>query len=307
MADCVSAALELMKLRGVRLAADGYTTSWGGSQLALTTLKFHQYYETKAPQAFRQAVRLHSTFVATNVRDELGVIMSELLDGKSVMVKFRHFIKAMCALSPQQRRGYQVGDFIAESAKTELITVDNRPIKISEILGLKSSSATVEDDVMTVYDYLTYNNAVMEPSDVFSKAGRGLSIDHLVASDMLTSDGKLDPTSPKMVAMREILNEMTEAGTYSPTLPLYLCQNKNDELFNESDFQRYYDELSQNGINPNVHKGEIPTNDVVDFLAENINVKVYHFVSYIKALMEMATAETPETAFHNFNPTTRNE
>ena len=302
-ADCVSAALELMEQRGVRLAADGYTTNWGGSQMALTTLKFHQYYETKAPQAFRQAVRLQSTFVATNVRDELDVVMSEFLDGRSVMVKFRHFIKAMCALSLQQRRGYQVSDFISESAMTELITVDNKPFKISEFLGLKTNDpAPVEDKLMTVYDYLTYNNVVMEPSDFFSKAGRGLSIDHLVAPDMLTPDGKLDPTSPKMVAMREILNEMTEAGTYSPTLPLYLCQNKKDELFRESDFQRYCDELSENGMNPNVHKGDIPTGEAVDYLAENINVNVYHFVSYIMALLEMATAETPEEAFHYFNP-----
>lgn len=306
-ADCISAALEVMEQRGVRLAADGYTTSWGGSQLALTTLKFHQYYETRAPQAFRQAVRLHSTFVATNVRNELDVIMSELQEGKNLMVNYRNIIYAMCALSPQQRRGYQVGDFIAESAKTELITVDNRPIKISEFLGLKSSSAPVEDEMMTIYDYLTTNSVVMEPSEIFSKVGLGLTIDHLVASDMLTSDGKLDPTSPKMVAMREILNEMTEAGTYSPTVPLYLCQNKNDELFMESDFQRYYDELSQNGINPNVHKGDISTHDIVDYLSENTNIKVYHYVSYIKALMEMATAETPETAFHHLNPTTRNE
>ena len=46
LADCVTAALEIMRMHGVTLAPDGYTTNWGNSQGGWTTLAFAQYYET---------------------------------------------------------------------------------------------------------------------------------------------------------------------------------------------------------------------------------------------------------------------
>ena len=283
LADCVSAALEVMEQRGVRLAADGYTTNWGGSLMASTTLRFHQYYETEAPPAFREAVRLRSTFIASNIRDEVDAVLADLQAGVNILGNFRNIFIALCALSPQQLRGYQVSDFLSERAMTEPIAMDGKQV--------------------TLYESLTLKDAVIVAKDFVSKMEEEWSVDQIVAPDMLTPEGKLDPTSPKMVAIREILNEMNETSAYSPTLPLYLCQNKKDELFKESDFQRFCDELSQGGTNPNVHKGDIPIPEFADYLMELASFQVYHFVTYFLALMEMATAETPEEVFYFLNPT----
>lgn len=56
IADCIVAALEIMREHGVSLAPDGYTTNWGGSQGSMPTLYFAKWYDTEAPQWFRETL-----------------------------------------------------------------------------------------------------------------------------------------------------------------------------------------------------------------------------------------------------------
>ena len=69
LADCVLAALEVMRKHDVTLAPDGYTVNWGSSQNSMAALAFTHYYETEAPAWFQDEVKLRSTFTGEGPYD----------------------------------------------------------------------------------------------------------------------------------------------------------------------------------------------------------------------------------------------
>ena len=63
MADCVLAALEVMKQDNVTLAADGYTNNWGTSLGTVGATGFAQYMERDATPDLKQLIKLRATYI----------------------------------------------------------------------------------------------------------------------------------------------------------------------------------------------------------------------------------------------------
>lgn len=63
MADCVLAALEVMRQEGVTLAADGYSNNWGTSLGSVAATGFAQYMENDATPDLQQLFRLRATYI----------------------------------------------------------------------------------------------------------------------------------------------------------------------------------------------------------------------------------------------------
>lgn len=63
MADCVLAALEVMKQDHVTLAEDGYANNWGTSLGATGATSFAQYMERDATADLKQLIKLRASFI----------------------------------------------------------------------------------------------------------------------------------------------------------------------------------------------------------------------------------------------------
>ena len=63
MADCVLAALEVMKQDNVTLAADGYSNNWGTSLGTVAATGFAQYMERDATPDLKQLIKLRATYI----------------------------------------------------------------------------------------------------------------------------------------------------------------------------------------------------------------------------------------------------
>jgi hypothetical protein len=81
MADCVLAALEVMRQEGVTLADDGYSNSWGTSLGAPAATGFAQYMENDATPDLQQLFKLRATYIGE------GSIMLSQIKGYEDLVK----------------------------------------------------------------------------------------------------------------------------------------------------------------------------------------------------------------------------
>lgn len=63
MADCVLAALEVMRQENVTLAADGYTNNWGTSLGTVAATGFAQYMENDASLDLKMLFKMHATYI----------------------------------------------------------------------------------------------------------------------------------------------------------------------------------------------------------------------------------------------------
>lgn len=287
MADCVVAALKVMSKNGVRLADDGCSYNLGGSLSSKVALMFHKYFETEASPEFRKAVRLNSSFVGTGIEHHptmmRNMINNDNHTGSLADVTYQQIIPTLAALSENQLEGYKLSDFLSDKVMTKTI-----------VRG---------DNEITLYDFFCEKDPYLEKTKTIkSQAILDLSNIDLMASDMLTPDNIPDPESPKNKALIRIINRLGNYLDYSPSLPIYMCQNINDEFFSEGHFRAIYDNLSDKGQNPNVHKGNIPTPYPVAAVGKAFEIMpVAHYYGYIMTLLEFASTEQPDDMFNDFN------
>lgn len=277
LADCVTAALEVMRQHDVKLAPEGYAENWGGSQTAATTAHFQKYYETDAPGWFRKAVRLRSSFIVTNIRNYADAEPMYLTVPESRCSEaFRDIIVGVTCLKPSQRGGYEMSDFMSNRALTEMLEVDGKK--------------------MTAYQYMTRITGYPNITNLSGPIS-DWSLTDLAAPDMLTPDGKMDMSSPKVKALVDAFHLINDYGDFNPKLPIYLCQHKEDEYFTQEDLISYAAMISDNGKNPNVHCANIPLKTTNSIVYNTIGIQYNHFVSYLLAMYYEVTSPTTADAF----------
>ncbi len=266
LADCTVAALEIMRQHGVTLAPDGYTTNWGSSQGAMPTLYFDKWYDTEAPQWFKEALRLRASYIAEGV-----TIMPELTkfnyrNGQDFPLKPVTSVGYLKAFTPEQLGGYKPQEFVPQWWNDTKFQVNGREISFFD----------------AVCHYI--------PEGMFPLSDTLDSYAGLVAPDMLTPDGQVDLNCPKIQAWLECQQVHNDMSNWTPEHAIYIAHCPTDEMLPYQYAYNQYLAISNNGQNPNVHMLNIPANR----FASMGGMKPHFIIAFMSQVM-MAFAENPES------------
>lgn len=266
LADCTVAALEIMRQHGVTLAPDGYTTNWGSSQGAMPTLYFDKWYDTEAPQWFKETLRLRASYIAEGV-----TIMPELTkfnyqNGQDFPLKPVTSVGYLKAFTPEQLGGYKPQEFVPQWWNDTKFQVNGREISFFD----------------AVCHYI--------PEGMFPLSDTLDSYAGLVAPDILTPDGQVDLNCPKIQAWLECQQVHNDMSNWTPEHAIYIAHCQTDEMLPYQYAYNQYLAISNNGQNPNVHMLNIPANRFA-----SMGGMKPHFIIAFMAQVMMAFAENPES------------
>lgn len=264
LADCTVAALEIMRQHGVTLAPDGYTTNWGSSQGAFPTLYFAKWYDTEAPQWFRDALRLRATFSA-----EGDVPLPELTQytyQHPELVYEGHILLTAYfkAFSKQQKGGYSAEELVPKWFAEPQYPVDGRKISFLDALSHYYPQIT-EDVVKAMKSYA-----------------------EMVAPDMLSADGQVDLDCPKIRAWIACLRKHNDLTGWTPAHAVYIAHSPADDMMPFEMVYDLYRSLSNEGRNPLVHMLSVPAMRLLPHGGLNP-----HFIIAFVGQILMALVENP--------------
>lgn len=265
LADCIVAALEIMKQHGVSLAPDGYTTNWGGSQGSMPTLYFDKWYDTEAPEWFKDTLRLRSSFIVEGVSilPELTKFLYQ--DPKDFHLKPVTVVGYLKAFTEEQLGGYKPEEFVPQWYNEPKYQVDGRGISFFEAV-------------------CHYIPEVMDPvsATIDSYAG-------LVAPDMLLEDGQVDLNCPKIRAWLACLSKYNDMSGWTPAHDVFIAHCPEDNMLPYKYAYDQYRAISHQGQNPLVHMLAVPSMRLVPHGGMNP-----HFIIAFMGQMMMAFVENPE-------------
>ena len=271
MADCIVAALEVMRRHNVSLAPDGYTTNWGSSQGAVPTLAFAKWYDTEAPQWFRDAIRLQSTFSAEGAADLTRLMQHAYRHPEDIDTNFVLLLAYFEGFTTEQLGGYKPEDFVPQWYGDTKFQVDGREL-------------TLLDAVSHHYPQLT---------DPYYHTMN--SYDRVFAPDMLTADGEVDINCPKLRAWMACLRKYNRLDDWTPAHSVYLAHSPSDEMIPYELAYDLYRTLSRQGQNPLVHMLAVPS---MRFIPSG-GMKPHFIVAFVGQLI-MSFCEDPQDMRHPY-------
>lgn len=265
LADCTVAALEVMRKHGVTLAPKGYTTNWGSSQGALPALQFAKWYDTEAPQWFKEALRLRSSFAAEAAVDtpETTKIMYQLPE--YIAIEIIALVGYFQAFAPEQMGGYSPEDFVPEWYNVKKYRVDGREISFLDAICL--SYPEITDPVIKEIT----------------------SFDQVVAPDMLTENGEVDMDCPKILTWMSCLKKHNNLEDWTPQHPVYLAHSPKDDMIPYEQAYQLYRTISNQGKNPYVHMLSVPFPSFI-----STGATLSHLVIAFLGQVLMSLEENPE-------------
>lgn len=271
MADCTLAALELMKRRGVVLAEDGFTNTFGISLGATVSLAFAKYYETQAPEWFRNTIRLKSTIASNGPLDFAGTFwyMSEHPEFNATLTK--SLAVSLAALDKSQLGGYDPKSFMADVFHNTMVEVNGQQ--------------------RTYYDALLYDSYNVLGTE--KSVPKAYNLSDVLAADMLTATGKLNSNSPKLQTFMRVITEQNDIFGWSPTLPVYIIHCPDDNAIPYEQARNYYNILSSNGSNTNVHWGDVEFPSLLKAALSRMDGGI-HAASAIYSTWKWAVVEDPK-------------
>ena len=274
LADCTTAALEVMRMHGVTLAPDGYTTNWGNSQGGWATISFARYYETEAPEWFRNALRLRSTFTGEGPCDIPAFLMNYACSHPELLpTELSLLVGYFSAFSPEQLGGYSPEDFVAPWLNVkEYQIADGRKISL-----LQAISMEIRDFDPNFYELNDLQQAF--------------------APDMFHPDGRFNTDSPKYQAWAQWLRKYNDFSGWTPEHPIYLAHCKQDRIIPYECVEMLYNTLSDNGANPDIHLANVPPVGKDDFGGFDA-----HFIIAFIMQLQMACMKEPEDMMKIYTP-----
>jgi hypothetical protein len=236
-ADCIVAALEIMRQHGVTLAPDGYTTNWGSSQGALTALFFAKWYDEEAPKWFKDTLRLKSTFSS-----EGAVLTKEFREytyqhPEYIAIELTVMVSYFKAFSQEQLGGYKPEDFVPEWYLEKKYEHNGRKISFFDAIS----------------------HYFPEITDPITKDLT--SFEQVVAPDMLTADGKVDMDCPKMRAWLACLAKYNNPDGWVHAHPVYMVHSPEDVMIPYKEAYRLYLRISNGGNS----KPGVSSSNIVEF------------------------------------------
>jgi len=265
LADCIVAAMEIMQKHGVSLAPEGYTTNWGSSQNAVPTLYFGKWYDTEAPQWFKDALRLRATFSAEGASDVPKLMQYNYRHPEDIDTGFVILLAYFRAFTPTQLGGYKPEEFVPQWYLDAKFPGKGREINLLEAVSHH-------------YPQLT--------DPYFQKMK---SFHEVFAPDMLTADGQVDLNSPKVRAWMACLKKYNNLDDWTPAHSVYLAHSPKDEMIPYEEAYNLYLTLSRQGQNPLVHMLAVPS---MRFIPSG-GLKPHFIIAFVGQLI-MAFFENPE-------------
>jgi hypothetical protein len=273
LADCIVAALEIMRQHGISLAPEGFTTNWGSSQNAIPTLMFAKWYDTEAPQWFKEALRLRSTFSEEGAADLTRMMQYSYQHPEDIDTNFILLLSYFKGFTPEQLGGYKPEEFVPQWHLDTKFQVDGREISFMDATCL-------------YYPQLT--------DPYYTKIK---SFDQVFAPDMLTEDGKVDLDSPKMRVWMSCIKKYNNLDDWVPQHAVYLAHCPKDDMIPYEESYNLYLTLSQQRQNPRVHMLAAPAMRLIP----RGGLKP-HFIMAFAGQLLMTFVEKPEDMRWFFKP-----
>jgi len=265
LADCTVAALEVMRQHGVTLAPEGYTTNWGSSQGALPALQFAKWYDTEAPQWFKDSLRLRATYAAEAAIDAAETTKFQYQHPEYLSVEIISLVGYFQAFSPEQLGGYRPEDFLPAWYTEKKYRVEGREVSFFDAVN---------------YSYSQIKDPIIKEIKSF---------DQVVAPDMLAEDGSVDLNSPKILAWLSCVKKYNNLDDWTPQHTVVLAHSPKDDMMPYEHAYSLYRTISNQGKNPLVRMlsipfpGFIPTGGMMSHLVIAFLIQIY-----------MALKENPE-------------
>ena len=265
-ADCLFAAMEVMRQHGVTLAANGYTTNWGYSIGAPAAVSFARYYDEQMTREQRAAIRLKSTFAGGG-----PMLLDRLIEAYDSDMDFdaslAYCVIPMLAALPQDVFApYALEELAPEWMHTHMVEIDGKEYSFYEVLvnDMQGYSPYPEEyDNTKLYNHFS--------------------------SEMSMEDGHLNYSNAKTQLLLKVLHQQSDWGNWIPRTKIYMSHCATDNRMPYSQAKEFYNMKKSSG---NVYwKGiEAPLTSLV--CGDD-----RHSAATMDATLRIATIEDPEAAW----------
>ena len=225
-ADCMLAAIEILKENGVVLIEGGHTTGWGYSLGGPIVLEFARYYDKQLSASQREKINLTSVYSGGGpyLLDRMIQILN--VDKNLYARTLCYLPHFLSSIPEEQLGGYQLRDFFPT--------------------WMHETKVTIDGETMSFFESAVNNKSFggSWPSEV------GLSRDILYnhfAADMFTADSLLDLSHPKTVALLNAVKKQYDWADWTPSADIYLTHNPNDKNIPYQQTQELYEQLKPSG------------------------------------------------------------
>ena len=225
-ADCMLAAIEILKENGVELIEGGHTTGWGYSLGGPIVLEFARYYDKQLSASQRKKIILTSVYSGGGpyLLDRMIQLLN--VDKNLYARTLRYLPHFLSSIPEEQLGGYQLRDFFPT--------------------WMHETKVTIDGETMSFFESMVNNKVFGSswPSEV------GLSQDILYnhfAADMFTADSLLDLSHPKTVALLNAVKKQYDWDEWTPSADIYLTHDPNDKNIPYQQAQELYEQLKPSG------------------------------------------------------------
>ena len=222
-ADCMLAAIEILKENGVELIEGGHTTGWGYSLGAPIVLEFARYYDKQLSASQREKINLTSVYAGGGPFLLDRVIQLLNVDKNLYARTLRYLPHFLSSIPEEQLGGYQLRDFFPTWMHETNVTINGETMSFFEsVVNNKSFGGTWPSEVGLSQDIL-YNH---------------------FAADMFTTDSYIDMSHPKTVALMNAIKKQYDWDDWTPSADIYLTHDPNDKNIPYKQTQELYEQLS---------------------------------------------------------------
>ena len=225
-ADCLLAAIEILKENGVELIEGGHTIGWGYSLGGPIVLEFARHYDKQLSASQRKKINLTSVYAGGG--PFLLDRMIELLNvDKNLYARTLCYLPHFLSSIPEEELGgYQLRDFFPAWMHETNVTIDGETMSFFEsLVNNKSFGGTWPSELGLNQDVL-YNH---------------------FAADMFTADASLNLSHPKTVALLNAIKKQFDWDDWTPSADIYLTHDPNDKNIPYQQTQELYERLKPSG------------------------------------------------------------
>ena len=225
-ADCMLAAIEILKDNGVELIEGGHTTGWGYSLGGPIVLEFARYYDKQLSASQRKKIILTSVYSGGGpyLLDRMIQILN--VDKNLYARTLRYLPHFLSSIPEEQLGGYQLRDFFPTWMHETKVTIDGETMSFFEsVVNNKSFGGSWPSELGLNQDVL-YNH---------------------FAADMFTAESSLDLSHPKTVALLNAIKKQFDWADWTPSADIYLTHDPNDKNIPYQQTQELYEQLKPSG------------------------------------------------------------